>query len=128
MYVVIALMSIVPVTGILFSYSHIVSSLMRLSCIARKYKAFSSCGSHLCVVFLYFGTELGGSLSLFSYDWFFPGNHYCLSDVHCDHPMLNPFIYSLRNKGVKGAFGRLRGRETQCHWWITCLSIVVLCH
>jgi hypothetical protein len=42
--------------------------------------------------------------------------------------MLNPFIYSLRNKGVKGALGRLFGRVAQCHWWITCPSIVVLCH
>ena len=34
-------------------------------------------------------------------------------------PMLNPFIYSLRNKDVKGALGRLLNRAAPCLWWIT---------
>ncbi|MBZ3875897.1 Olfactory receptor 867 [Sciurus carolinensis] len=53
----------VPMTGILFSYSQVVSTLVRMSSIERKYKAFSTCGSHLCMVSLFYGTELGVYLS-----------------------------------------------------------------
>jgi olfactory receptor len=47
------LLGMFSVSGILFSYSQIVSSLMRMSSTASKNKAFSTCGSHLCVVSLY---------------------------------------------------------------------------
>uniref|UniRef100_A0A8C8UA52 Olfactory receptor n=1 Tax=Peromyscus maniculatus bairdii TaxID=230844 RepID=A0A8C8UA52_PERMB len=105
-YVATALLGVFPAAGILFSYFQIVSSLLKLSSIASKFKAFSTCGSHLCVVCLFYGTTLGVYLSS--------------AVTHSSHgstvasvmytvvtPMLNPFIYSLRNKDVKGALGRL---------------------
>ncbi|XP_004434412.1 PREDICTED: olfactory receptor 7D4-like [Ceratotherium simum simum] len=106
MYVITAVVVVFPFTGILFSYSRIVSSIMRISSAGGKYKAFSACGSHLSVVSLFYGTGLGVYLSS--------------AVTHSSHrssiaslmytvvtPMLNPFIYSLRNKNVKGALGRL---------------------
>jgi olfactory receptor len=33
--------------------------------------------------------------------------------------MLNPFVYSLRNKDVKGALGKFLNRAASCLWWIT---------
>nr|XP_012617207.1 olfactory receptor 7D4-like [Microcebus murinus] len=63
LYVLTVLMGVFPVTGILYSYSKIVSSLMRVSSTAGKNKAFSTCGSHLCVVCLFYGTGLGVYLS-----------------------------------------------------------------
>uniref|UniRef100_G3UGF3 Olfactory receptor n=1 Tax=Loxodonta africana TaxID=9785 RepID=G3UGF3_LOXAF len=113
LYVLTALMGVFPLSGILFSYSQIVSSLMRMSSAGRKYKAFSTCGSHLSVVSLFYGTGL----------------RVCLSSAvtHSSQtssiasvlytvvtPMLNPFIYSLRNKDVKGALGRLLCRAGSC--------------
>ncbi|NP_001378757.1 olfactory receptor 7D4-like [Equus przewalskii] len=111
MYVATALIGVFPLTGILFSYTKIVSSLMRISSAGGKYKAFSTCGSHLSTVFLFYGTSLGVYLSS--------------AVTHSSHrssiasvmytvvtPMLNPFIYSLRNKDVKGALGRLLSRAS----------------
>jgi olfactory receptor len=56
LYVITALLGLLPVTGIIFSYFHIISSLLRMSSTVSKYKAFSTCGSHLCVVSLFYGT------------------------------------------------------------------------
>ncbi|KAF7482060.1 olfactory receptor 7D4-like [Marmota monax] len=109
LYVSTALLGMIPMTGILFSYSQIVSSLMRMSSIESKYKAFSTCGSHLCVVSLFYGTALGVYLS--SAVTHSPQGSTVASVMYTVvTPMLNPFIYSLRNKDVKGALGRLLSR------------------
>ncbi|MBZ3885378.1 Olfactory receptor 7C2 [Sciurus carolinensis] len=62
-YSVTIILSIFPLTGILFSYSQIFSSILRISSAQGKYKAFSTCGSHLLVVSLFYGTGLGVYLS-----------------------------------------------------------------
>ncbi|MBZ3887511.1 Olfactory receptor 7D4 [Sciurus carolinensis] len=109
MYVSTALVVVFPVTGILYSYSQIVSTLMRMSSV-NKYKAFSTCGSHLCVVSLFYGTALGVYLS--SAVTRSPQGSTIASVMYTVvTPMLNPFIYSLRNKDVKGALGRLLSRD-----------------
>ncbi|XP_006877481.1 PREDICTED: olfactory receptor 7E24-like, partial [Chrysochloris asiatica] len=48
----------VPISGILFSYTRIVSSIQRIPSSDGKYKAFSTCSSHLSVVFLFYGTSM----------------------------------------------------------------------
>ncbi|XP_040846104.1 olfactory receptor 7A10-like [Ochotona curzoniae] len=91
-----------PVAGILYSYSKIVSSIRAISSAQGKYKAFSTCASHLSVVSLFYGTTLGVYLSS--------------AAAHSSHstamasvmytvvtPMLNPFIYSLRNNDIQRA-------------------------
>ncbi|XP_005405611.1 PREDICTED: olfactory receptor 7D4-like [Chinchilla lanigera] len=109
LYVVTALLGVFPVIGILFSYSHIVSSLLKMSSSVRRYKPFSTCGSHLCVVSLFYGTGFAVHLSS-------AVTHSSQSSTMASvmytvvTPMLNPFIYSLRNKDVKGALGRLLSR------------------
>ncbi|KAM4857018.1 olfactory receptor 7D4-like [Urocitellus parryii] len=106
-----ALLCVFPVTGILFSYSQIVSSLLRMSSSVGKSKAFSTCGSHLCVVSLFYGTALGVYLS--SAVTHSSNKSTVISVMYTVvTPMLNPFIYSLRNKDVKGALGRLLSRAT----------------
>ncbi|XP_004874751.1 olfactory receptor 7D4-like [Heterocephalus glaber] len=105
LYVSSILFIVCPITGILFSYSQIISSIVRMSSFSSKYKAFSTCVSHLCGVSLFYGTALVVYLSS--------------AATHSSHessvtsvmytvvtPMLNPFIYSLRNQDVKGAIGR----------------------
>ncbi|XP_053514622.1 olfactory receptor 7D4-like [Artibeus jamaicensis] len=113
MYVIVALLGVIPVTGILYSYAQIVSSLMRMSSAGGKYKAFSTCGSHLTAVSLFCGTGLGVYLSS-------AVTHSSLQNSVVSvmytvvTPMLNPFIYSLRNKDVKGALGRLLHPAAPC--------------
>ncbi|MBW04736.1 Olfactory receptor 7D4, partial [Eschrichtius robustus] len=113
LFVATALLGVFPLTGILFSYSRIVFSLMRISSAAGKYKAFSTCGSHLSVVSLFYGT--GVWIYLTSAVTHSPQRSSIASVMYTVlTPMLNPFIYSLRNKDVKGALGRLLGLGTTC--------------
>ncbi|XP_008562288.1 PREDICTED: olfactory receptor 7D4-like [Galeopterus variegatus] len=113
LYVATLLVGVFPVTGILFSYYQIVSSLMQMSSTAGKYKAFSTCGSHLSVVSLFYGTGLGVYLSSAVTH---SSQRSSIASVMYTvvTPMLNPFIYSLRNKDVKGALGRLLSRAASC--------------
>ncbi|XP_006073596.2 olfactory receptor 7A17-like [Bubalus bubalis] len=102
MYFAAGLLGVGPFAGILYSYSKIASSIHRISSAQGKYKAFSTCASHLSVVSLFYCTGLGVYLSS--------------AATHSSHstatmsvmyivvtPMLNPFIYSLRNKDIKRA-------------------------
>ncbi|KAM4888450.1 olfactory receptor 7D11-like [Thomomys bottae] len=106
LYVVTALLGLFPVVGIVFSYFHIISSLLRMSSTVSKYKAFSTCGSHLCVVSLFYGTGFAVHLSSAVAQ---TSQRNTMASVMYTvvTPMLNPFIYSLRNKDVKGVLGRL---------------------
>ncbi|KAL2764296.1 olfactory receptor 7E24-like, partial [Daubentonia madagascariensis] len=58
-----AIFGFLPLSGILFSYYKIVSSVLRIPSSGGKYKAFSTCGSHLSVVCLFYGTGIGVYLS-----------------------------------------------------------------
>ncbi|XP_004442661.1 PREDICTED: olfactory receptor 7D4-like [Ceratotherium simum simum] len=113
LYVATALLCVFPLTGILFSYSQIVSSLMRMASTEGRYKAFSTCGSHLSVVSLFYGTSmvvyLSSAVTRSSQRSSIASVMYTIVT-----PMLNPFIYSLRNKDVKRALGRLLRQATSC--------------
>ncbi|XP_054980619.1 olfactory receptor 7D4-like [Sorex araneus] len=112
-YLSATLLIIVPLGGILYSYSKIVSSLMRMSSGKGKSKAFSTCGSHLSVVSLFYGTGLGVYLSFLTTR---ESEKSSVASVMYTvvTPMLNPFIYSLKNRDVKGALGRLLSRAITC--------------
>jgi olfactory receptor len=114
LYVSVVLIVVFPVAGILYSYSYIVSSLLRMSSTVSKCKAFSTCGSHLCVVCLFYGTALGVYMSS-AVTHSSQRNMIASLMYTVVTPMLNPFIYSLRNKEVKGALGRLLSRAVS---WI----------
>ncbi|XP_072499219.1 olfactory receptor 2D2-like [Notamacropus eugenii] len=100
-----------PVSVIMVSYVCIVVSVVRMRTVSGRLKAFSTCGSHLIVVILFYGSaiinymtpksakELGKMVSVF----------YAVIN-----PMLNPLIYSLRNKDVKRAFKNAANRRSIC--------------
>ncbi|XP_046953159.1 olfactory receptor 7A17-like [Lynx rufus] len=108
MYFAAVLLGGAPLAGILYSYSKIVSSIRRISSAQGKYKAFSTCASHLSVVSLFFCTSLGVYLSS-------AATQSSLSSAAASvmytvvTPMLNPFIYSLRNRDIKRALKRIIG-------------------
>ncbi|XP_052045647.1 olfactory receptor 7E24-like [Apodemus sylvaticus] len=99
-------------SGIIFSYYKIISSILTIPSTDGKYKAFSTCGSHLSVVCLFYGTSIGvyiGSTASNS-----PENCAIASLMYTVvTPMLNPFIYSLRNRDIKTALWQLQGRAMQ---------------
>ncbi|XP_005405607.1 PREDICTED: olfactory receptor 7D4-like [Chinchilla lanigera] len=106
LYCVTGLLGIIPLSGILYSYSRIVTSIMRISSPGGKCKAFSTCGSHLSVVSLFYGTGLGVYLTSGTAHASREGSVASVMYTVVA-PMLNPFIYSLRNKELKGALRRL---------------------
>ncbi|XP_013364587.1 PREDICTED: olfactory receptor 7G2-like isoform X2 [Chinchilla lanigera] len=101
-YVAASIFVGVPVFGIMFSYTHIVSSILRMPSLEGKYKGFSTCGSHLSVVTLFYGTGFGVYISSAVTDS--PRKTAVASVMYSVVPqMLNPFIYSLRNRDMKEA-------------------------
>ncbi|XP_003123335.3 olfactory receptor 18-like [Sus scrofa] len=112
-YIVIFLVGTIsgflPISGISFSYYKIVSSILRVSSSGGRYKAFSTCGSHLSAVCLFYGTGLGVYLS--SVVSSSPKKDVVASVMYTVvTPMLNPFIYSLRNRDIKSALWRIVSR------------------
>ncbi|XP_025771523.1 olfactory receptor 7D4-like [Puma concolor] len=103
-YMVTGLLGIVPFSGILFSYSRIASSILRIPSANGKYKTFSTCASHLSVVSLFYGTGFGVYLSSDASSW--RGMIASLMYTVVT-PMLNPFIYSLRNRDIKRALQKV---------------------
>ncbi|XP_034509232.1 olfactory receptor 7A17-like [Ailuropoda melanoleuca] len=108
MYFVIVLLVGGPLAGILYSYSKIVSSILRISSAQGKYKAFSTCASHLSVVSLFYCTIPGVYLSSAATQ---SSHASAVASVMYTvvTPMLNPFIYSLRNRDIKRALKRIIG-------------------
>ncbi|KAF0877364.1 olfactory receptor 7A17-like [Crocuta crocuta] len=108
MYFATVLLGGGPPAGILYSYSKIVSSIRGISSAQGKYKAFSTCASHLSVVSLFCCTGLGVYLSSAATQSSRSGAVASVMYMVVT-PMLNPFIYSLRNRDIKRALKRITG-------------------
>ncbi|XP_014637421.1 PREDICTED: LOW QUALITY PROTEIN: olfactory receptor 1J4-like [Ceratotherium simum simum] len=97
---------IFPLSGILVSYGHIGVTILKVPSTKGICKALSTCGSHLSVVSLFYGTIIAlyfSSSSSNSND-----KDMIVSLMYTVvTPMLNPFIYSLRNRDMKLALGIL---------------------
>ncbi|XP_075056547.1 olfactory receptor 2D2-like [Mixophyes fleayi] len=102
-----AILLLIPLSLILFSYIKIFFVIVRLH--SGRYKAFSTCVSHLIVVIIFYGTTM----------FMYMRPRYAATEVTDKMvslfytivtPMLNPLIYSLRNKDVQRAL-RLLGNS-----------------
>ncbi|XP_026346318.1 olfactory receptor-like protein OLF4 [Ursus arctos] len=102
MYLAALLLGGAPLAGVLYSYSKIVSSICGISSAQGKYEAFSTCASHLSIVSLFYCTSLGVHFSSAATQSFH-SNAVASVMYTVVTPMLNPFIYSLRNRDIKGA-------------------------
>ncbi|MBZ3884752.1 Olfactory receptor 7A17 [Sciurus carolinensis] len=101
-YLVSSIVGGVPILGIIYSYIKIVSSILKMSSAGGRHKAFSTCGSHLSVVSLFYGTGFGVYISSVVTDS--STNSAAASVMYTVvPPMLYPFIYSLRNRDMKEA-------------------------
>nr|XP_021561168.1 olfactory receptor 7G2-like [Neomonachus schauinslandi] len=101
-YFLASLLGGVPLSGIIFSYTQIFSSVLRMPSDGGKYKAFSTCGSHLSVVSLFYGTAVGVYISSAVSDS--SRKNTMASVMYIMIPqMMNPFIYSQRNSDIQGA-------------------------
>ncbi|KAM9015762.1 uncharacterized protein PRD47_008640 [Ara ararauna] len=98
---------------ILLSYISILRTMLRMCSTQSRARAFHTCASHLMAVSLFFGTAFFMYLQP-------PASHRSLDKVASIFysmvtPMLNPFIYSLRNREVKGALVKC-GRRLLSRW------------
>ncbi|XP_048343495.1 olfactory receptor 7C1-like [Sphaerodactylus townsendi] len=94
-----------PFIFIVASYLHIFVTIMKTSSSSSKHRSFSTCGSHLSVVILFYGTLCWIYTQPTSKNKVLPTLMYTVVT-----PMLNPFIYSLRNNEMKRALRRLLSR------------------
>ncbi|KAM6184972.1 olfactory receptor 2G3-like [Rhynchocyon petersi] len=97
---------LLPLSLILISYGFIAQAVMRIRSVQAWRKALGTCGSHLLVVSLFYGTITAVYIH--------PNSSYAHSQGRFITllytvltPTLNPLIYTLRNKDVKGALKRL---------------------
>lgn len=109
LFVATLVLLLLPVALILVSYGFIVQAVMKIKSVQAWRKALGTCGSHLLVVFLFFGPS--------SAIYIQPKRSYGRSQgkfltlfYTVVTPTLNPLIYTLRNKDVKGALRRLLRR------------------
>ncbi|XP_021063224.2 olfactory receptor 18-like [Mus pahari] len=106
MFLLSIIVGFLPASGIFYSYYKITSSIFRVPSLLGKYKAFSTCGSHLSVVCLFYGTGIGvylsSTVSSSSRESMVASVMYTMVV-----PMMNPFIYSLRNRDIKKALQKI---------------------
>nr|XP_060639232.1 olfactory receptor 5B21-like [Anolis sagrei ordinatus] len=93
-------------TVILWSYINIISLILKIHSAEAKRKTFSTCSSHLIIVGLFYGTgclrymRINSASSIIMEEYF--SVQYSIST-----PMLNPIIYSLKNRSIKEAIKKL---------------------
>ena len=111
MYVCCVLMLLIPVTVISGSYSSILLTVLRMNSAEGRKKALATCSSHMTVVLLFYGAAV--------YTYMLPASlHTPEKDIVVSvfytivTPLLNPLIYSLRNKNVTEAMKKLLGVST----------------
>ncbi|KAM4663622.1 LOW QUALITY PROTEIN: olfactory receptor 5AP2-like [Discoglossus pictus] len=86
----------------LISYVYIISTILQIHSADGRHKTFSTCGSHLTVVSLYYGTIM--FMYLRPRSSYSPESDKIVSILYTTvTPMLNPIIYSMRNKDVKAS-------------------------
>ncbi|XP_011383736.1 olfactory receptor 10K2 [Pteropus vampyrus] len=109
-FMLCALVLVIPLLLILISYIHIISSILQFPSTLSRNKAFSTCASHLIVVTVHYGCA--------SFIYLRPKSNYSSSQdalISISYtiltPLFNPMIYSLRNKEFKSALHRVIGRK-----------------
>nr|XP_006214194.1 olfactory receptor 5W2-like [Vicugna pacos] len=106
-FTVFGFIELSTISGVLVSYCYIILSVLKIHSAEGRRKAFSTCTSHLTAVAIFQGTML--------FTYFRPSSSYSLDQDKMISlfytlviPMLNPLIYSLRNKDVKEALKKLK--------------------
>ncbi|XP_057362563.1 olfactory receptor 5W2-like [Manis pentadactyla] len=109
-FIIFGFIEVSTISGVLVSYCYIILSVLKIHSAEGRLKAFSTCTSHLTAVAIFQGTML--------FMYFRPSSAYSLDQDKMTSlfytlviPMLNPLIYSLRNKDVKEALEKLKTKR-----------------
>uniref|UniRef100_A0A8D1KYK2 Olfactory receptor n=1 Tax=Sus scrofa TaxID=9823 RepID=A0A8D1KYK2_PIG len=110
MYLCCVLMILIPVTVISSSYSFILLTIHRMNSAEGRKKAFTTCSSHMTIVILFYGAAVYTYMLPSSYHT--PEKDMVVSVFYTIlTPVLNPLIYSLRNKDVTVALRKMLNGE-----------------
>ncbi|XP_005076495.1 olfactory receptor 2T2 [Mesocricetus auratus] len=102
MYACCVLMLLIPISFISVSYTRILITVYHMSSAEGRRKAFTTCSSHIMVVSIFYGAAFYTNVLPHSYHT--PEKDKVVSAFYTIlTPMLNPLIYSLRNKDVAAA-------------------------
>ncbi|XP_045057051.2 olfactory receptor 11G2-like [Desmodus rotundus] len=113
-----SLILFIPFLCIMVFYSLVLQAVLRVATTTGQRKAFSTCGSHLAVVSLFYGSVMAIYVNPTSEHK--AGMHKIITLLYSVvTPLINPVIYSLRNKDMKDAIKKLLGPWTV---WLNCLE------
>lgn len=108
-FVIAVIFGVASVLVILISYAYIVTTIQKISSVDGRVKAFNTCASHLTAVSLFYGSGL--------FVYMHPSSDRSqgydkMASIFYTVviPMLNPLIYSLRNKDIQDALKRCKKR------------------
>ncbi|XP_002709013.1 olfactory receptor 5J3-like [Oryctolagus cuniculus] len=105
LYIFSALVTLLPATVILMSYSLVLVAIGKMHSAAGRERALSTCASHFLAIAIFYGTVVFTYVQ--PHGSIHDSNGQVVSIFYTIIiPMLNPFIYSLRNKEVKNALQR----------------------
>ncbi|XP_073491045.1 olfactory receptor 5AR1-like [Aquarana catesbeiana] len=112
-FVVGVIILMTPVTFIVVSYIKIMLCIIKIASSSGRRKAFSTCGSHMIVVAIFYGSAMAAYMKPRSSS--IPGTDKVIAIFYTIvPPMLNPMIYTLRNNDVKVTFLKFRNRYFLC--------------
>ncbi|XP_057343899.1 olfactory receptor 6C2-like [Manis pentadactyla] len=107
MVIVCAVMTfLMTLVCVVLSYMYIIRTILRLPSAQQRTKAFSTCSSHIIVVSITYGSCIFVYIKSSAKDEMAINKGVSILTTSIS-PMLNPFIYTLRNKQVKQAFNDL---------------------
>lgn len=114
MYVCCVMMLLIPFSVVIASYTGVLITVHQMKSAEGKKKAFATCSSHMMVVILFYGAAL--------YTYMLPQSYHTPTKDKVFSvfytiitPLLNPLIYSLRNRDVAEAFKRVLARCRGTH-------------
>ncbi|OCT56189.1 hypothetical protein XELAEV_18000691mg [Xenopus laevis] len=109
LFIFLSLFGVGPLGVTLYPYFPIISTVLKIPSNQVRSKTFSTCSSHLTVVFIFYST------AFFNYFRSYANDHYAEDKVASIFyavltPVLNPLIYSLRNQELKSSLKRVLQR------------------
>ncbi|XP_063785163.1 olfactory receptor 5AR1-like [Pseudophryne corroboree] len=110
---------VLPFVFILISYIFIISTVLKIHTVAGRLKTFSSCFSHLVIVLLLYGTTLGFYMKTDNENTEKQDKFISLLYIAVV-PMLNPLVYSLRNREVLKAVKNILTKPLGIDKYIGC--------
>ncbi|XP_008254815.2 olfactory receptor 6C70 [Oryctolagus cuniculus] len=102
-FLLAAVTLLVTLSLVVLSYSHIIRTILKLPSAQQRKKAFSTCSSHMTVVSITYGSCIFIYIKPTANERVSLSKGVAVLNISVA-PMLNPFIYTLRNQQVKQAF------------------------